>query len=250
MTYFKAMTEAQQSYLASLAASRDQDCAAVLSARAILRFPQRVSTITASQHISALVSLPVVYKKVNIVHGTGIKIVPLKDDGTPKSGAQSESAKTTLIAADYGASELKVAEFLAEEEKTLKAGDPYLVYSSVNKPSTGFYDMWPHLGTKFKSMRFWKVYTEHGHLKAKVLVYKNTKTGYGWETTGIWNFYSMTQNGTLHMPTTCTKMDKNSVAAFGKQISFCMVCGKTLTDPQSIADGIGPICAKGSGWGW
>ena len=30
---------------------------------------------------------------------------------------------------------------------------------------------------------------------------------------------------------------------FGKIYGFCMVCGRTLTDPESVANGIGPICA-------
>ena len=29
----------------------------------------------------------------------------------------------------------------------------------------------------------------------------------------------------------------------GKDYGFCIVCGRTLTDPESIANGIGPICA-------
>lgn len=30
----------------------------------------------------------------------------------------------------------------------------------------------------------------------------------------------------------------------GKGYGFCIVCGRTLTDPESIANGIGPICAN------
>lgn len=35
---------------------------------------------------------------------------------------------------------------------------------------------------------------------------------------------------------------------YGKEIGACGVCGKTLTDPESIANGIGPVCAKNKGW--
>jgi len=35
---------------------------------------------------------------------------------------------------------------------------------------------------------------------------------------------------------------------FGKQVGSCGVCGSPLTDPQSIALGIGPICLQKQGW--
>ncbi|HEY2245689.1 MAG TPA: DUF6011 domain-containing protein [Xanthobacteraceae bacterium] len=43
--------------------------------------------------------------------------------------------------------------------------------------------------------------------------------------------------------------DPNQAAvAFGKAWGICTVCGRTLTDDQSIARGIGPICAENFGW--
>jgi hypothetical protein len=36
--------------------------------------------------------------------------------------------------------------------------------------------------------------------------------------------------------------------AFGKAWGVCTVCGRTLTDDTSIANGIGPICAENFGW--
>jgi hypothetical protein len=36
--------------------------------------------------------------------------------------------------------------------------------------------------------------------------------------------------------------------AYGKRWKSCSCCGKTLTDPDSIAAGIGPVCAKNHGW--
>lgn len=36
--------------------------------------------------------------------------------------------------------------------------------------------------------------------------------------------------------------------AYGFATSSCSCCGKTLSDPVSIAAGIGPICAEGYGW--
>lgn len=39
-----------------------------------------------------------------------------------------------------------------------------------------------------------------------------------------------------------------AAVAFGKAWGVCTVCGRTLTDDQSIARGIGPICAENFGW--
>ncbi len=36
--------------------------------------------------------------------------------------------------------------------------------------------------------------------------------------------------------------------AYGREIGACGICGRTLTNPDSIADGIGPICSSKMGW--
>jgi hypothetical protein len=35
---------------------------------------------------------------------------------------------------------------------------------------------------------------------------------------------------------------------YGIELGHCGVCGRTLTDPESIARGIGPVCAGRMGW--
>lgn len=37
---------------------------------------------------------------------------------------------------------------------------------------------------------------------------------------------------------------RDEVAAYGRRTGVCGCCGRTLTDPKSIAAGIGPICAS------
>lgn len=37
---------------------------------------------------------------------------------------------------------------------------------------------------------------------------------------------------------------------YGHELGQCGVCGRTLTDPVSIKNGIGPVCADRMGWGW
>lgn len=36
--------------------------------------------------------------------------------------------------------------------------------------------------------------------------------------------------------------------AYGRELGHCGVCGRTLTDPDSIDRGIGPVCAERMGW--
>lgn len=43
-------------------------------------------------------------------------------------------------------------------------------------------------------------------------------------------------------------LSKEDAAAWGKLYGRCVMCSRTLTDEDSIAAGIGPVCAK-KGWG-
>lgn len=40
------------------------------------------------------------------------------------------------------------------------------------------------------------------------------------------------------------KMSKDEAKAFGVETGICCVCGAFLTDEKSVAEGIGPVCAK------
>jgi hypothetical protein len=42
-----------------------------------------------------------------------------------------------------------------------------------------------------------------------------------------------------------TRMTKEQAAAYGRKTGVCLICGRQLTDPTSVAQGIGPICIKG-----
>lgn len=42
----------------------------------------------------------------------------------------------------------------------------------------------------------------------------------------------------------CDRIDMARALELSAQMSSCCMCGRTLTDPQSVAVGIGPVCAK------
>lgn len=44
------------------------------------------------------------------------------------------------------------------------------------------------------------------------------------------------------------KMSLEQAKAFGVETGMCCVCGTFLTDPKSVAEGIGPVCAKNNGF--
>ena len=45
-----------------------------------------------------------------------------------------------------------------------------------------------------------------------------------------------------------TPLTEDEAAEFGKLYGVCMLCGRTLTNEESIERGIGPICAGKQGW--
>ena len=67
------------------------------------------------------------------------------------------------------------------------------------------------------------------------------------------------QNGQFFASRDCSASAKEEVTkllndpmayaeAYGKQTGHCCICSRELTDPQSVARGIGPICASKFGW--
>lgn len=66
-------------------------------------------------------------------------------------------------------------------------------------------------------------------------------------------------NGKLFAVSACTPQQEeaivavaadpmNAAIAYGKRFGKCAVCARTLTDADSIAQGIGPVCATRFGW--
>jgi len=53
--------------------------------------------------------------------------------------------------------------------------------------------------------------------------------------------------GTLATLTAIAADPAGSARKYGKETGICCCCGKELTDPESVANGIGPVCA--TRWG-
>lgn len=50
--------------------------------------------------------------------------------------------------------------------------------------------------------------------------------------------------GAIRKLSATDKMTLDEAKAFGVETGLCCVCGAFLTDPKSVAVGIGPVCAK------
>jgi len=48
--------------------------------------------------------------------------------------------------------------------------------------------------------------------------------------------------GAIRTLTAADRMSLSEAAEYGRAIGRCCVCGATLTDPESVARGIGPVC--------
>jgi hypothetical protein len=54
--------------------------------------------------------------------------------------------------------------------------------------------------------------------------------------------------GALFKLTLADKLTEDQAAMFGKKTGHCCICSKLLTNPESVAAGIGPICSGKMGW--
>ena len=50
--------------------------------------------------------------------------------------------------------------------------------------------------------------------------------------------------GAIYKLTAGDRMTLEQAKLFGVETGLCCVCGILLTDPKSVANGIGPVCAK------
>lgn len=52
------------------------------------------------------------------------------------------------------------------------------------------------------------------------------------------------EQGAIRKVKASDRMTLEQAKLFGVETGFCCVCGIFLTDPKSVANGIGPVCAK------
>jgi hypothetical protein len=76
---------------------------------------------------------------------------------------------------------------------------------------------------------------------------------------GFDEYLGKIMNGVFLPGWTCTQQQSSrilaaaanpfeAVVAFGKQFGKCSICNRPLSDPESVAAGVGPICRSKFGW--
>lgn len=76
-----------------------------------------------------------------------------------------------------------------------------------------------------------------GRNYALALVVSTTRSG---EPRGRWEYAA----GVVFDLTAEHRLNVEQAAQAGRMTGVCVICGATLTDPESIERGIGPVCAK------
>lgn len=79
-----------------------------------------------------------------------------------------------------------------------------------------------------------------GNPYATVLTTVHTETG---AAKGKWEYVP----GAIALLTADDAITVEQAAEYGHLHGFCAICGKTLTDPDSVTRGIGPVCAQNIG---
>jgi hypothetical protein len=112
-------------------------------------------------------------------------------------------------------------------------------------PDYGYYTV-VSKDTGKEFLYYWDKAKKNGYMipKLRRLVLKKTWDG---KTIGRWLYVGGTY-AAKKVLAGLNPMTAAQAGALGKQYGCCVRCGKTLTDPVSVAQGIGPVCITYGGW--
>jgi len=112
-------------------------------------------------------------------------------------------------------------------------------------PDYGYYTV-VSKDTGKEFLYYWDKAKKNGYMVPKLrrLVLKKTWDG---KTIGRWLYVGGTY-AAKKVLAGLNPMTAAQAGALGKQYGCCVRCGKTLTDPVSVAQGIGPVCITYAGW--
>lgn len=129
----------------------------------------------------------------------------------------------------------QIERMLAEPKLTDRqapAAAPVVNEPAVNETTPLNHELAP--GMYRRADRLYRVYPARngGHLLAKQLVSNGPDGGWSFEYAG----------SAPRFVSPVDRMTLEEAKAWGAQYGSCCVCGALLTDPESVARGIGPIC--------
>jgi len=146
---------------------------------------------------------------------------------------------------------------------TTLAPVPNLVPQLSELPKFGYYKLgedvlyyWDCTGKdaypQLRKLQILTTYTgaKKGSWKKVYSGYKDAKVAATWKPYAGKGYYTGEKTGQVSVPKILAEavtagfapLSQAEAGALGKQFGFCVRCGATLTDPVSVADGIGPVC--------
>jgi hypothetical protein len=115
--------------------------------------------------------------------------------------------------------------------------------SAAELPAFGYYDVDGkiyHWDEFTKKSAYGTVTTTTKVMKLSTVQKWDYKTS-AYVTKGKWTWHGSAYLA-KKLLTGLTPMSLDAVKAKGKECTFCIRCGRLLTDPFSVANGIGPVC--------
>jgi hypothetical protein len=163
------------------------------------------------------------------------------NDATTKQIEYIQSLKSQRVKTEQVAEALEVARSLWEIERFSKKAASIVIEVLMDAPvqqdrptPEGATKTWDSQGMHQLEGAIYKVQlSQNGRLYAKLLV---RQAGGGW--------HFEYAPGAVYKLSEETKMDLEQGKQFGALYGTCCVCGRTLTNEDSIEAGIGPICAE------
>lgn len=125
--------------------------------------------------------------------------------------------------------------FIPEPEKPVVVPEPAYGYYKVGNALYCYDEFKTKYGSKIKVMKLQKKQAWSNKLGKYV-------------PKGSWVYWSSKWQA-KNLFAGQTVMTVNEAKAQGLALGFCIRCGRTLTDPYSVANGIGPKCITYPGWG-
>jgi len=228
-----------------------------------MKDPQAPATAAQESYLASLVSdreLPVVCERYQLLKALGMLTKGQASEWidqllkAPKKAPKASTVASQPFAQSFAETMTKVAETAAELNELPKFGY-YWIESSLTGQTDLFYwdvtgkDAYPQLRrlqivttyTGAKKGSWKKVYGGYSALKVQASWKPYAGKGYygAGEKTG---YASVPKVLAEAVAAGVEPLSVTEAGKLGKQFGFCVRCGATLTDPVSVADGIGPVC--------
>lgn len=223
-------TDNQIAFVAKLIAERDWNSASVATGHA--KYVSRVAVLNIMiAWATNLMSDETPAEIARVVHTANGGLYPAKGFAVNAILAHCASDAAAGFEFCYAPLTRDGASKLIDWLKSLPVSAPEVTQRTKHTPLTdGIY-----VTDDGRTIKVQEARTGNGHLYAKIM---DTDGSFRFVSGLVGQLASMFQHSKAH------KMTLDEAAKYGALYGKCIECGRTLTDENSIAAGIGPICAQ------